>query len=77
MVYNTIIQDKLASELMGADPAEGTGESESAGGMSFSGAAGRTEARSGDAENAGAGNGEKRAAVAETTDCGKPVDLED
>lgn len=77
LVYNTIIQDKLASELMGADPAEGTGESESAGGMSFSGAAGRTEARSGDAENAGAGNGEKRAAVAETTDCGKPVDLED
>ncbi len=77
LVYNTIIQDKLASELMGADPAEGTGESESAGGTSFSGAAGRTEARSGDAENAGAGNGEKRAAVAETTDCGKPVDLED
>jgi len=77
LVYNTIIQDKLASELMGADPADGTGESESAGGMSFSGAAGRTEARSGDAENAGAGNGEKRAAVAETTDCGKPVDLED
>lgn len=77
LVYNTIIQDKLASELMGADPAEGTGESESAGGMSFSGAAGRTEARSGDVENAGAGNGEKRAAVAETTDCGKPVDLED